>query len=73
MAALKSGITTVLIPQENVRDLEEVDDVVKNSIKFIPCENAAQVLKYALTKKSYDKKEIIKSNNKNSKKSARPS
>lgn len=74
MAAYKSGIRTVLIPQDNLQDLEEVDDVVKNSIKFIPCKTANQVLEYALAKKPNDEFEdenFLNSNNKNSKKTAR--
>ncbi len=74
MAAYKSGIRTVLIPQDNLQDLEDVDDVVKNSVKFIPCETANQVLEYALaeeTKKGFENEKFLNSNNKNSKKSAR--
>ena len=59
MAAYKSGITTVLIPQDNIQDLEEVDDIVKKSIEFIPCKTAIQVLDHAL-KKEESKKEIKK-------------
>ena len=51
MAAYKSGITTVLIPQDNMQDLEEIDDIVKKSVKFIPCKTATQVLEYALAEK----------------------
>ena len=74
MAAYKSGIRTVLIPQDNLQDLEEVDDVVKNSVKFIPCKTANQVLEYALakvSKKEFEDEKFLNSNNKNSKKSAR--
>ncbi len=72
MAAYKSGITTVLIPQDNVKDLEEVDDVVKDSIEFIPCKTANQVLKYALIMGGkINKEKNLKSSKKNIKKSAR--
>lgn len=71
MAAYKSGITTVLIPQDNIGDLEEVDEVVKNSIKFIPCKTADQVLEYALAKeKKLNDSKIVKSGKENSKKTA---
>lgn len=50
MAAYKSGVTTVLIPQDNVSDLDEVDESVKKAVKFIPCSTADQVLKLALIK-----------------------
>ncbi len=71
MAAYKSGITTVLIPQDNLQDLEEVDDVVKNSIKFIPCKTATQVLEYALQKEDYNKEKLVKSSKRNVKKTAK--
>ncbi len=69
MAAYKSGITTVLIPQDNMQDLEEIDDVVRSSVKFIPCKTANQVLDYALSEQKYDEKDTEKSDKKNSKKS----
>ena len=48
MAAYKHGITTVLIPAENVPDLAEVDDVVKENVKFIPVKRVDTVLETAL-------------------------
>ena len=50
MAAYKAGIKTVLIPKANVPDLEEVDDVVKEAIEFVPCEELQTVLDRALIK-----------------------
>lgn len=50
MAAHRSGIKTILIPKANVKDLEEVPSIVKESIKFIPCEHVSQVLDNALVK-----------------------
>ena len=50
MAAYRSGIKTVIIPSENVADLEEIDSTVKNSIQFKPVDQIDQVLKIALTK-----------------------
>ena len=47
-AAFKSGIKTVLIPKENLKDLSEVDDAVKEAITFIPCETVAEALNLAL-------------------------
>lgn len=49
MAAYRSGIKTVIIPAENVSDLNEIDSAVKNSIQFKPVEKIDQVLKLALT------------------------
>ena len=48
MAAFREGISTVLIPKENVTDLYEVDAEVKEKIHFIPVERLSQVLKHAL-------------------------
>ncbi|MCI9331168.1 MAG: endopeptidase La [Oscillibacter sp.] len=49
MAALRSGIGTVLIPKDNVRDLEEIDQTVRTALKFIPVETIDQVFAAALT------------------------
>lgn len=50
MAAHRSGITTICIPKANVKDLDEVPQTVKDSVKFIPCERVDQVLAAALVK-----------------------
>ena len=48
MAAYRAGIKTVCIPIENVPDLEEIDDKVKENIKFVPAEDISTVLETAL-------------------------
>lgn len=48
MAAYRSGIKTVLIPKDNVPDLYEVENVVKENVQFVPVERIEQVLKVAL-------------------------
>lgn len=53
MAAYRAGIKTVLIPKDNVSDLEEVDKVVKDSVEFLPMEHIDQVLKNALIKNPF--------------------
>lgn len=63
MAAYRAGIKTVIFPKENVPDLEEVDDVVKNSINFIPAEKIQTVLENALAapaKRAKPARKIIK-------------
>jgi ATP-dependent Lon protease len=50
LAALRGGITTVLIPQENVKDLEEIPDNVKKGLELIPVATVDDVLKHALTR-----------------------
>ena len=48
LAAHRAGIDTILIPKGNVKDLDDVPQEVKDHIRFIPVENAQQVLKEAL-------------------------
>lgn len=48
MAAYRGGVKTVFIPKENVADLDEVDSVVKDNVKFIPVSNVTEILDYAL-------------------------
>lgn len=48
LAALRGGITTVLIPFENVKDLEEIPENVKKELKIIPVHTVDEVLREAL-------------------------
>lgn len=48
MGALRSGITTVLIPMENQADLKEVPDEVLSQLKVIPVDTIEDVLREAL-------------------------
>ena len=48
MAALRNGIHTVLIPQDNEADLEEIDQTVRSALHFIPVSHVDQVLAHAL-------------------------
>ena len=48
MAALRHGITTVIIPQDNERDLQEIDQTVRKSLNFITAQNVESVLQAAL-------------------------
>jgi len=48
LAALRGGIKTVLIPEENVKDLQEMPDNVKASLTIIPVKWIDQVLDLAL-------------------------
>lgn len=48
MAAYRAGIKTVIIPAENKSDLAEIDNVVKDSIHFLPVEKVEEALKAAL-------------------------
>ena len=48
MAAYNAGVKTVLIPNDNLRDLEEIDALARENLQFIPCKKASDVLKHAL-------------------------
>ncbi len=48
MAALRNGIHTVIIPQDNEADLEEIDQTVRSALHFIPVSHVDQVLANAL-------------------------
>ena len=48
LAALRGGIKTVLIPEENVKDLAEIPENVKNGMEIIPVKWIDQVLQAAL-------------------------
>jgi len=50
LAALRGGITTVLIPEENAKDLPEIPDNVKAGLTIIPVSNVREVLKHALVR-----------------------
>jgi len=62
LAALRSGIKTVLIPEENTRDLKEMPEIVTKGMEIIPVSRMDQVLKVALTEEpeaiewTYDEK-----------------
>ena len=48
LAAHRGGITTVLIPEENVKDLQEIPENVKNRLEILPVKWIDQVLELAL-------------------------
>jgi ATP-dependent Lon protease len=48
LAALRGGIKTVLIPEENEKDLAEIPDNVKQGLEIIPVSHVREVLKRAL-------------------------
>ncbi|MFO8128066.1 endopeptidase La [Yoonia sp.] len=51
LAALRGGITTVLIPQDNAKDLPEIPDNVKEGLTIIPVRHVSEVLERALVRK----------------------
>ena len=55
LAAHRAGIDTVLIPHENVKDLEEVPENVRGAITIVPVEHVDEVLKQALVEQPQKK------------------
>ncbi len=51
LAALRGGIKTVLIPEDNVKDLADIPENVKSEMEIIPVGRIGQVLEHALTRK----------------------
>lgn len=49
MAAYRSGIKTVILPAENRKDLEEIDQTVRGALRFVPVEQVDAVLAEALS------------------------
>ena len=49
LAALRGGLKTVLIPQENEKDLAEIPDNVKRGLKIIAVRTADELLRHALS------------------------
>lgn len=51
MAALRSGVKTVIIPAENEKDLEEIDQTVRNALNFVATDHIDKVLDVALNRR----------------------
>ncbi len=49
-AAIRAGIKIVIIPEENIKDLKEIDRSLLKSISVVPISEAKSVLKYSLVK-----------------------
>ncbi len=61
MAAYSAGVTTVLIPADNMRDFDELDSAVRESVRFIPCKTADDILRNALVIKKVESVKKTKS------------
>ena len=48
MAAYSAGVKRVLIPHDNLRDLEEIDPLARENLEFIPCRKLSEILAEAL-------------------------
>jgi ATP-dependent Lon protease len=61
LAAQRGGIKIVLIPEENVKDLAEIPDKVKNSLDIHPVKWIDQVLDMALERKPVPFVDVVES------------
>ena len=59
MAALRHGISTVIIPEDNLRDLEEIDQTVRKSLNFVSVRHMEAVLETALVRSAEPVSAII--------------
>jgi ATP-dependent Lon protease len=48
MAAYSYGVREVLIPEDNMRELDEIDVAAREGLRFIPCRSISDVLRVAL-------------------------
>ena len=48
MAAFSFGVRDVLIPEDNMRELDEIDTAAREGLNFIPCRSISDVLRHAL-------------------------
>lgn len=55
-AAYKAGIKTIVIPNDNLKDLEEIPENIREKLKFVPVTNMENVLKVALTENVFVRK-----------------
>ena len=51
LAALRGGIKTVLIPEDNAKDLVEISDSIKSGLEIVPVSRMDEVLARAMTRK----------------------
>jgi len=63
LAALRAGIKTVMIPEDNAKDLAEIPDNVKNGLEIIPVARMDDVLAHALVRKpepiTWDESKVV--------------
>ena len=73
MAALRHGISTVIIPEDNIRDLEEIDQTVRKSLNFVTARSVDTVLDTALVRQVEAPVPVLKEIPAEVKKSHKPS
>ena len=60
MAAYSAGVRTIIIPADNLKDLGELDPLVRENVTFIPCRRACEVLANALVDVGIDCQKVDK-------------
>ncbi|MGG1664160.1 endopeptidase La [Brevibacillus sp. NRS-1366] len=50
MSAHRAGLTTIILPKDNEKDIEDIPESVRNELTFYPVEHLDEVLRHALTK-----------------------
>jgi len=60
LAAHRSGIKTVIFPEENKKNLEEIPKEIKNRLKFVPVKSIDEVLSIALVARERKKARVTK-------------
>lgn len=65
MGALRAGIKTVVIPNGNLSDLDDIDQTVRSKLKFIPVSSMDEVVETVLVKKEADIKGLMPAHAKN--------
>lgn len=58
MAAYSAGVKTVIIPHDNVKDLDKIDPVVREALSFVPCKTVEQVLQNVLVPEAVELREV---------------
>ncbi len=48
MAAYRGGVKKIFIPKDNISDIEEIDDIVKENILFVPVSHVDEIIKEAI-------------------------
>src|SRR5436190_3986841 len=61
LAAMRAGISTVIIPKLNEKDLVDVPEEAKQKLKFVPVENVDEVLAVALEKDGATEQQAVRS------------
>ena len=66
LAALRAGVSMIIIPSDNKKDIDELPQVVKENISFICADNMDKVIKYAFNEPANIKSAMVSEENKTS-------